>query len=221
MDKHIATQLMEKAFGEIDRVTEEAAKQLDAALDAGVITQDFADLEQDRLIASSIGLRFYSEANRSLQAGAYFAAVAIAASSLEAVLLARCISEREKVKLLPKWHQIKKKYKENFRLFVHSLDLGKLLEIASLLGWFPKGMPKQFESVMTLFGNEELSEFIESLFIGSMDIGEVCAKHVKEYRNLLHPAVCLKERHFPSEEAGKLGVLLHMIALTSLTEKVS
>jgi hypothetical protein len=172
---------------------------------------------KDGVFCFELALTFYEEANLAIQAGAWFAAIPIASSALESVLLSKCFFYEEDVRAIPKFQRLKRSYKENFGLFARSLDLGKLLEIAKELSWFPDGgIPKTFTNLLGAHLDEGILSGLIGLFAGSPNVGQVCADHVREYRNLLHPAVCLKEKRNPSRDAGMTATFLFMIAFTSL-----
>jgi hypothetical protein len=171
----------------------------------------------DGLFCYQLALTYFTEANRALQAGAWFAATAIGSSALEAVLMSLCFLRHEKVRELPKFKTLKKSLREDFGSFVRQLDLGKLLDIATQLSWFPDGgVPKLFEEMMSPHIGAASMTAMKELFAAEGNVGQVCAKHVRDYRNLLHPAVCLKESRQPSSEAGKTGVFLFLIAFLSV-----
>ena len=174
---------------------------------------------REGIFCFELGMTYYTEANLAIQAEAWFAGSAVAAAALEAVLMAKCLFDPDKVRALPKWKTIKKSYRDNFGLFVRSLDLGKLLEIAEPLGWFPEGgLPTGFETRFSISVGEPAIQFLREIFRDERNVGEVCAAHVREYRNLLHPAVCLKEARQPSKETGLMATLLFLIAFSALAQ---
>ena len=172
---------------------------------------------KEGIFCFELALTFYEEANLAVQAGAWFAAASIASSALESVLLSKCFFQEAEIRALPKFQGLKRSHKADFGLLARSLDLGKLLEIANELSWFPDGgVPKTFTSYLAgRLDAATLSGLLE-LFEGNLNVGRTCATHVREYRNLLHPAVCLKEGRQPSKEAGLTATFLFMIAFTSL-----
>lgn len=174
---------------------------------------------QDWIFCMELGMVLYTEANRAVQAGAWFAATAVSASALEAVLLGKCFLEQDKIKALPKWSTLKRSQKADFGLFVRSMDLGKLLEIADQLSWFPsKGVPESFLRVMRPLVDELTMKGIDDLFENTLNVGQVCANHLREYRNLIHPAVCLREGRQPSVNAGMTATFMFLIAFSSISE---
>ncbi len=172
---------------------------------------------KDGVFCFELALTFYEEANLALQARAWFAAAAIASSALESVLLSRCFFQEEEIRALPKFQKLKRGYREDFGLFARSLDLGKLLEIANELSWFPTGgVPKTLTSYLARHLDEGTLSNLIGVFEGNPNVGRTCADHVREYRNLLHPAVCLKEGRQPSKDAGQTATLLFIVAFASL-----
>jgi hypothetical protein len=78
------------------------------------------------------------------------------------------------------------------------------------------GIPKTFTSYLAGYLDESTLSGLIGLFEGNPNVGRTCADHVREYRNLLHPAVCLKEGRQPSKDAGLTAAFLFMIAFSSL-----
>jgi hypothetical protein len=174
---------------------------------------------KDGIFCLELALMFYEEANLAVQAGAWFAAASVASSSLESVLLSKCFFQEEEIKALPKFQKFDRRYDADFGLFARSLDLGKLLEIANELSWFPDdGISEILRSFLASYFDEETLSSVIGQFEGISNIGRICAGHVRKYRNLLHPAVCLKERHQPSKEAGLTATFLFTIAFGSLAK---
>ncbi|WP_263373072.1 hypothetical protein [Granulicella aggregans] len=175
------------------------------------------EIFRDGFFCIELAMTFYEEANLALEAEAWFAASALASSALESVLLYKCCLSEGSVRALSKFQGLPRKYNLDFGLFVRSLDLGKLLEMANSLHWFPEGgIPKTFANYLAEHLDEDSMSILLGLFIDNPNIGCLCADHVKEYRNLLHPAVCLREGRQPSKEAGMTATFLLLIAFSSL-----
>ena len=174
----------------------------------------------DGCFCSLLAIDFYDEANRAVQVEAWFAASAIAACALEAALLAQVLYQEPAVTSLPKWGEIQKKYEGDYGRFVRALDLGKLLEIADQLDWFSnQGIPATFLGVMRRYADERTFEGIRQIFRGHENVGHICSRYLLETRNLLHPAVCLRENRSPSAAAGMFGTFVALVAFMSLAEK--
>jgi hypothetical protein len=157
-------------------------------------------------------------ANIALQAGAWFAAAAVASSALESMLLSKCFLQEAEVRGLSKFQTSKPKYRKDFGIFARSLDLGNLLQIANELAWFPDGgVPKLFSDCLAEHLDADTLATLLGLFEGGPNVERTCARHLREYRNLLHPAVCLREQRMPSKEAGMTATFLFMIAVLSLS----
>jgi hypothetical protein len=143
------TQAMLDQFASLRAHLDELQSRIPKLPATDLNSQKMTDLA-DALFCMQLSLTFYVEANTALQAGAWFAAATIAASALEAVLLGKCLLAQDEIRALPKWKSFKKSYTTNFGAFARSLDLGKLLEIAKELSWFPPmGLPKQFQKTMS------------------------------------------------------------------------
>ena len=172
---------------------------------------------KDGVFCFELALTFYEEANLAVQTWAWFAAASLASAALESVLLSKCFFQEEEIRSLPKFQKLKPSFKVDFGLFARSLDLGKLLEIANELSWFPDGgVPKTFTTYLADHLDESTLPRLIGLFEGNPNVGRTCAAHVREYRNFLHPAVCLKEGRQPSKDAGLTAAFLFMIAFISL-----
>jgi hypothetical protein len=213
------TRIMQDQFAFHRRLLAQMKSMLDT-LEAGSARSDqrIAGLKEG-IFCFELALTFFEEANLALQAGACFAAASIASSALESVLLSKCFFQEEEIKALPKFQKLKRSYRADFGLFARSMDLGKLLEIANELSWFPDGgVPKIVTSYMAAHLDEPTLVQLVGIFDGITNVGRSCANHVREYRNLLHPAVCLKEGRQPSRESGLSAAFLFMIAFSSLAE---
>jgi hypothetical protein len=128
------------------------------------------------------------------------------------------VRQRESIEALPNFRNFSHKQKRDFGLFARSLDLGKLLEIANELSWFPDcGIPDTFMRYLVNHVDSSTLAALVALFDQDANLGHTCASHVRQYRNLLHPAVCLKEGRHPSKEVGLTATFLFMIAFTSLS----
>jgi hypothetical protein len=177
-------------------------------------------LLNDLLFCLRTFMTYYAEAHKAVQANAWFAASAISGAALEAMLLYRCLLRPNDIKALPRWNALRKNHKDDFQVFIRLMDLGKLLEIAEQLSWFPSGdrLPRLFSLAFATHASETMMDAIQDLFSGTQNIGQACAQHVRNHRNLLHPAVCLKQAAEPSVEAGMTATLMFLIACSALHE---
>ena len=167
-----------------------------------------------------LAMVFCEEANQALQAGAWFAASSIASSALESMLLSKCLLEEDKVRALPRFETLRQSHKGDFRQFSRSLDLGKLLGIATELSWFSDsaGLPQTMTSYLAQFLEKAPLDEVMRPFEGRTNLAQDCADCVRKYRNLLHPAVCLKEGRQPSKGDAMAAPFLFLIALLSLSK---
>ena len=215
--KGTATEAMQAKFDLLRKQLVDMKEQL------GSLTENSIDAEKvstfgDGLFCLELAMTFYEQANAALQAEAWFAASAVASSALESLLMSKCCFQEEDVRLLPAFQTLKPSQRSPFGRFVRSLDLGKLLKIADALRWFPEAgvSPSLISYLAPYLGQTVLSEFLQ-LFRYYDNVGQSCADRVREYRNLLHPAVCLKEGRQPSEGTGMIATMLFLVAFSSLS----
>ena len=174
---------------------------------------------QDAFFCMQLAIDFYRDANRALQAEAWFSATIAAGSALESILLAKCLMQKEDVMRLPKWLQLKKSHRDDFAKFVRSLDLGKLLEIAKELAWLnTEGLPRVFIEAISPYLDESSKAELMQTVGNEPDFGQTCANRFREYRNMLHPAVCLREGFKPTKESCTVATFLFLIAFSSLAQ---
>lgn len=216
MENDSTTNQMNESFGVLTKQIEGLENLL---TELKLLPHNHLEVE-DALFCIKLFMTLYTEANKAVQAGAWFAAASVSGAALEAMLMARCLFSADKAKSLSKWQSLQGSHKGNFQVFVRSLDLGKLLEIGEQLPWFPSGdaLPKKFLEVMSLHVSQIDLKRLQAFFKGTKSIGQLCATHVRHYRNLLHPAVCLKGRQQPSLEAGMAATMMFLIACTALQD---
>jgi len=213
-----ANELMQEQFALFRRSLDELRGILDRLQMGPASSDPRVTSFKDGIFCLELALIFYEEANRAVQAEAWFAASSIASSALESVLLSKCFFEEDQIRKLPKFAQLKKNHKGDFGQFARAQDLGKLLEIAAEVSWFPDsaGLPQIMTSILSSHLEEGLLSDLILQFQGITDVGRACADHVRKYRNLLHPAVCLKEGQQPSREGAIAITFLFMIAFLSV-----
>ena len=209
---------MQRQFAGIRDVLLKMNGVLNAPQAAGTDPRTIASFK-DGVFCFELAMTFYEEANNALQAGAWFAAASIGSSALESVLMSKCFFQEAEVRAIPTFQKLQPKHKGDFGLFARSLALGKLLEIADELAWFPGGgIPKTLVIIFGHYLDEGTLAGLDRIFEASPNVGQVCAKYVRERRNLLHPAVCLKEGRQPSKDVGMTATLLFLIAFVSLAK---
>jgi hypothetical protein len=92
---------------------------------------------KDGLACCELAITFYEEANRAVQAEVWFAAAAVAAAALEAMLLAKMFTNTDEVAQLASFKKLLDKHQGDFGSFARKeMDLGKLRDMAKELVWF-------------------------------------------------------------------------------------
>src|SRR5262249_12971671 len=120
MDGQAATRVMQDQFS----LLREHLSKMKAMLDTmqarnnhgAEVNPKFAHFK-DGFFCFELALTFYEEANHVLQAGAWFAAVAIASSALEAMLLTKCLLQEDDVKKLPAFKTLQASYQKDYGKF--------------------------------------------------------------------------------------------------------
>ena len=193
-------------------------KQLSDRLKASDSVDSRASEElEDVIFCFEIALFYFQEMSRAWRGEAFYCAATFGAAALESFLLGFCFLNQNEIKQLPKWKTLKKSQREDFRVFARHMDLGKLLEIAQQLSWFPtQGVPNRFKEYMLLFIGEEHTLQLLAVLGDDPDIGQLCAAYLKDYRDKLHPAACLRSNFQPNKEAGMTAALLFLVAMFSL-----
>ncbi|MGA3189853.1 MAG: hypothetical protein ABSF22_22325 [Bryobacteraceae bacterium] len=83
------------------------------------------------------------------------------------------------------------------------MNLGKLLEMAKELAWFrPGGVPSLLTTMLAQHVDENALAALTVIFKDSPNAGHKSADLLRQYRNLLHPACCLKQDIRPTKETG-------------------
>jgi hypothetical protein len=98
---------------------------------------------KDGLACCELAFTFYEEANRAVEVEVWFAAAAVAAAALEAMLLAKMFMNTDGVAQLASFRKLLDKHRGDFGSFARKeMDLGKLLDMAKESAWFrPGGVP--------------------------------------------------------------------------------
>jgi hypothetical protein len=173
---------------------------------------------KDCLACCELALTFYEEANRAVQAEVWFAAAAVAAAALEAMLLAKMFMNTDEVGQLASFKKLLDKHQRDFGSFARKeLDLGKLLDMAKELAWFrPGGVPSLLTEILAPYVDPETLTALTVFFKDSPSAGHTAADLLRQYRNLLHPAYCLKQDIHPTKDTGIRATFFCLVAYASL-----
>ena len=174
---------------------------------------------RDALSCCELAITFHQEANRAVQAEVWFAAASVAAAALEAMLLAKMFMDTDKVAQLPSFKKLISKHNGDFGSFARKeMDLGRLLEIAKELAWFcPGGVPTWLAELLAKHVDQDILPRLIALFENSSSAGYTSAVTLRQYRNLLHPAYCLKQEFQPTKETGVRATFFSLVAYAALT----
>lgn len=173
---------------------------------------------RDAIACCELSLIFFEEANRAVQLELWFAAAAVAAAALEAMLLAKMFMSVDEVALLPSFKKLLDKHKGDFGSFARKeMDLGKLLDMANELAWFrPGGIPSLLTEMLTHYLDQDTVTALTVVFKDRASAGYVSADLLRQYRNLLHPAVCLKHDIQVTKDTGIRATFFCLVAYASL-----
>lgn len=173
---------------------------------------------KDGLACCGLAFTFYEEANRAVQAEVWFAAAAVAAAALEAMLLAQMFTHTDDVARLVSFKKLLDKHKGDFGSFARQeMDLGKLLSMAKQLAWFrPGGVPSLLIKMLAQYVDQETLTVLTAVFEDSPNAGYTSADLLRQYRNLLHPAYCLKQEIRPTNDMGIRATFFCLVAYASL-----
>jgi hypothetical protein len=173
---------------------------------------------KDGLACCELAFTFYEEANRAVQAEVWFAAAAVAAAALEAMLLAKMFTNTDAVAQLASFRKLLDKHQGDFGRFARKeMDLGKLLDMAKELGWFrPGGVPRLLTEMLAQYVEQDTLTALTVVFKDSSSAGYTSADLLRQYRNLLHPAYCLKQDIHPTKDTGIRATFFCLVAYASL-----
>jgi hypothetical protein len=173
---------------------------------------------KDGLACCELALTFYEEANRAVQAEVWFAAAAVAAAALEAMLLAKMFTNTDAVAQLASFRKLLDKHQGDFGSFARKeMDLGKLLDMAKELGWFrPGAVPRLLTEMLAQYVERDTLTALTVVFKDSRSAGYTSADLLRQYRNLLHPAYCLKQDIHPTKDTGIRATFFCLVAYASL-----
>jgi hypothetical protein len=174
---------------------------------------------KDGLACGELALMFYEEANRAVQAEVWFAAAAVAAAALEAMLLAKMFTNTDEVAQLASFKKLLDKHQGDFGSFARKeMDLGKLLNMAKELAWFrPGGVPGILTKMLAQYLDQGTLTALTEIFKDSPSAGYNSADLLRQYRNLLHPAYCLKQDIHPTKDTGIRATFFCLVAYASLS----
>lgn len=166
------------------------------------------------------------EAIRCFEAQALFAASILTASALESLLMQFCLSDKARVAEFTSWKALPKSQDKPFLETLQSkpVTLGFLLNLAKDMAWFPVGpISDEFKTkVIENFGEENRPEVLAFAdeFSSADELFELMADLGKDGRNLLHPAVCIREKRALDDRAGKETFVFLITLLVFLELKV-
>ena len=169
---------------------------------------------KDGLACCELAFTFYEEANRAVQAEVWFAAAA-----LEAMLLAKMFTNTDEVAQLASFKKLLDKHQGDFGSFARKeMDLGKLLDMAKELAWFrPGGVPSLLTKMLAQYVDQDTLTALTVIFKDSPSAGYTSADLLRQYRNLLHPAFCLKQDVHPTKDTGIRATFFCLVAYASLS----
>ena len=174
---------------------------------------------KDGLTCCELALTFYEEANRAVQAEVWFAAAAVAAAALEAMLLAKMFTNTDEVAQLASFKKLLDKHQGDFGSFARKeMDLGKLLDMAKELAWFrPGGVPSLLTEMLAQHVDQDTLAALTVIFKDNPSAGYTSSDMLRQYRNLLHPAYCLKQDIHPTKDTGIRATFFCLVAYASLS----
>lgn len=164
-----------------------------------------------RLIAFQL-----AEMMRAWEGKAYNAAAIFGAATLESFLLMKSVLHQSDIRALPRFEQLGGE-KVSYMRFLDGMDLGKLLEIARLLHWFPDHcFPGSLVKAFTAHLRASATDSLVASFEGVTNIGDACASYLKEFRNQLHPAASFRNKVIPEANLGQGAAYVFLIAVSAL-----
>jgi len=174
---------------------------------------------RDALACCELGFAFFEEANRAIQAEIWFAAASVAAAALEALLLGKMFMNADAVAQLATFKKLLDRHRGDFgSLARKEMDLGKLLDMAKHLEWFRAGgVPSPLINLLAQHIDGDTLTKLMALFKDSASAGYTSADLLRQYRNLLHPAYCLKQSIHPTKDTGIQATFFCLVAFSALT----
>jgi hypothetical protein len=171
--------------------------------------------------------KFYQrEAIRCFETQALFAASILTASALESLLMQFCLTDKARVVESTLWRALPKFKVKPFLETLQSrpVTLGFLLKLAKDMAWFPVGpISNQFRSkIVEEFGEanrQQVLSFVDD-FSSADELFQMMTDLAKDGRNLIHPAVCIREGLELAPSTGKQNVVFLVIVLVFLGLKI-
>ena len=176
--------------------------------------------EMDAAIdALSVALTYFDDASKAMAANAFIAAGIVGAATLEALLMALLVLKKEEVVASRAYLLKTSKRKQSLLEFLKHADLGGLLEIAQELNWFrcdgiPSAFHAQFLSQMAPSERDGLVRLLGSI----SDLGPEAARAARHFRNLVHPARCIRDKVELGSGDGMTGCLFLILAFSALVD---
>lgn len=191
------------------------------------------ELPEDNAVSEELAklADFYvKEMGACLGAAAFLGANVVAVSTLEVLLLMRCLSDRSKVCGTKRWQSLQNKSTPKpFLTVLLKIHLRDLLFISDELSWFPKGgIPLSLRlRLAELFGNAAADKF-SAPANATLSFSEFAVTASAELRNLLHPGRCVRIPVDPRQSVyspvdlvdylGMFGCACTLLALGSFLE---
>ena len=139
-----------------------------------------------------LGGLYFSEMCNCIDGDAMLGATVMACSGFATLLMLACIGYRDIVGPTKAWRGLSKKAKTHTFLQVlqsKQMTIGKLIEIGEELSWFSANIS---EELVATVDPQEMAELLALVPAGST-AGSIAPRYAKDYRNRLHPAVCLRD----------------------------
>jgi hypothetical protein len=215
MDRQAQTDLLTEFFTTLRSTLAVYRDLLDKAPSGNPEVANF----KDGVACLELAITFHEEANRAVQAEAWFAASAVAGAALEALLLTKMFMSTNAVGKLASFKKLLDNHRGDFGSFARGeMNLGKLLDVAEELSWYPAGgVPAFLTEMMAQHVEQETLTALTGVFKDHPSAGLTSAHMLRQYRNLLHPAVCLKLDVHPTKETGIRATFFCLVAFAAIS----
>jgi hypothetical protein len=172
---------------------------------------------KDGLACWELGLEFYGEANRAVQAEVWFAAAAVAAAALEAMLLAKMFASTEAVAQLASFKKLIERHHGDFGSFPKRDGSGETPRNGQRACMVPTRRRSNFlTKMLSYYIDQDALTTLTGMFTGSPSAGYTSADLLRQYRSLLHPAYCLRQDICPTRDTGIRATFFCLVAYASL-----